>query len=423
MLYAAFLLARSRGWSHAAPRAIHALQERRLRALVAHAYARVPVHRRRLEAAGLAPDAVRTLADLPRLPTTPKRLLREAPLADLLVRGFDPARGDVVRTSGSTGAPLRIVRGAREVDWHRAAGLRILREAGFRWTDRTLEIRALAGPAFAVQRLGLAPKLWASILDPPGTLLRALLAYRPQVLCATPSTLHELAATALAEGARPAALRLVISDAEPLVPTTRALVARAFGTEPTDVYGLVELSNFAFECPVRHGLHVTADTHLVEVLDDDGRPVPPGTPGRIVVTDLIARTMPMLRYETGDRAALVTERCQCGRTLPRLVDLVGRAADVVLLPDGRRLHWPYFHETFARFDELERYQVIQDDPHRLRVRVLTRPERWDGLAARLRAELATQLPATMTLAVEPWGAEPDDPARKYRPVLSRLDRA
>ncbi len=423
MLYAAFLLARSRGWSVAAPPAIRALQERRLRALVAHAYARVAVHRRRFDEARLAPDAVRTLADLPRIPTMPKRLLRETPLEELLVHGFDPAHGDVVRTSGSTGTPLRIVRGRREVDWHRAAGFRVLRELGFRWTDRTLEIRALAGPTFAIQRLGLAPKLWASILDPPGTLLRALLAYRPQVLCATASMLNELAATALTEGVRPAPLRIVISDGEPLVPTTRALVARAFGTESTDVYGLVELSNFAFECHVRRGLHVTADTHLVEVLDDEGRPVAPGTPGRIVVTDLMARTMPMLRYETGDRAALVTGRCRCGRTSPRLVDLVGRAADVVVLPDGRRLHWPYFHETFARFDDLERYQVIQDDPHRLRVRLLTRPEGWEALATRVRAELAMQLPSAMTLALEPWGAEPDDPSRKYRPVLSRLDRA
>jgi phenylacetate-CoA ligase len=381
------------------------------------------VHRRRLEEAGVTPDTVRTLADLPRIPTMPKRLLRDTPLDQLVVRGFDLARGDVVHTSGSSGTPLRIVRGPREVDWHRAAGFRVLREVGFRWTDRTLEIRALAGPTFAIQRLGLAPKRWASILDPPETLLRTLLAYRPQVLCATPSTLHELAATALATGVRPAALRVVISDSELLVPTTRALVARAFGTDPIDVYGLVELSNFGFECHHQCGLHVTADTHLVEVLDDDGRPVAPGTPGRIVVTDLMARTMPMLRYETGDRGALVTERCECHRTFPRLVGLVGRAADVVLLPDGRRLHWPYFHETFARFDDLERYQVVQDDPYRLRVRVLTRPDRWDPLTTRLRAELATQLPATMTLVFEAWGAEPDDPTRKYRPVLSRLGGA
>jgi phenylacetate-CoA ligase len=165
---------------------------------------------------------------------------------------------------------------------------------------------------------------------------------------------------------------------------------------------------------------VTADTHLVEVLDDHGHPAALGTPGRIVVTDLMARTMPMLRYETGDRGALVSERCRCGRTFPRLLGLVGRAADAVLLSDGRRLHWPYFHETFARYDRLERYQVIQEELRRVRVRVRVRPEHWEALVAELRAALAAQLPGDTTLDFEPWGAEPDDPTRKHRPVFSRV---
>ena len=420
MIHLAYALASGRGRSAADPATIARLQLARLRALVRHAWERVPLHRERLAAAGIDPDAIRGLDDVRRIPTMAKALLRETPLAALVTRGFDVARGDVVRTSGSTGAPLAIVRGPREVDWHRAAGIRILRECGFRWTDRTFEIRALAGPTFFAQRLGVAPKHWASILDPPATLARDLLAYRPQVVCATPSVLHELADTLLAMHARPAPPRIVIADAEPLVPTTRAVVTRAFGTPPTDVYGLVELSNFAFECAAVAGLHVTADTHLVEILDEAGAPAPLGGTGRIVVTDLMARTMPMLRYETGDLAALVTERCRCGRTSPRLVGLVGRAADAVSLSDGRRLHWPWFHETFARCTGLERYQVIQEDRARVRIRVRARPGSESEVVATLRAALAEEMPADMRLDFERWDAEPDDPSRKLRPVVSRV---
>jgi phenylacetate-CoA ligase len=420
MIHLAYALASGRGRSVAEPAEIADLQLRRLRALVRHASRRVPIHGERLAAAGVDPEAIRALDDVRRIPTMAKALLRETPLADLVTRGFDPQRGDVVRTSGSTGSPLAIVRGPREVDWHRAAGLRILRECGFRWTDRAFEIRALAGPSFFVQRLGIAPKRWASILDPPAALARDLLAYRPQVVCATPSVLHELAESLLAMDARPAPPRIVIADAEPLVPTTRTLVARAFGTAPTDVYGLVELSNFAFECPAVAGLHVIADTHLVEVLDDDGQPAPPGVAGRIVVTDLMARTMPMLRYETGDRAALVHECCRCGRTSPRLVGLVGRAADAVSLSDGRRLHWPWFHETFARCAGLERYQVIQEDRTRVRIRVRARRDAEEAVVATLRTALAAEMPGDMRLDFERWDAEPDDPSRKLRPVVSRV---
>jgi phenylacetate-CoA ligase len=400
--------------------ALRALQERQLRALVAHAYTNVPFHRRRLEAAGLTPAAVRSLDDLRLLPTTSKQILRSTPAADLVTRGTDPEKCDVVCTSGSTGMPLRILRGRHEVDWHRAAGLRILRELGFRWTDRTLEIRAALGPNYVLQRLGIAPKRWVSILDSPAEQLRALIEFRPQIICAAASTLRDLADAVLESGVAPPPPRLIIQDAEPLLPSTRALVARAFGVVPIDVYGLVELSNFAWECEQRAGLHVTADTHLVEILGDDGTPLPAGTPGRIVCTDLVARTMPMLRYETGDWGALATDPCPCGRTFPRIVDLVGREGDVVLLPNGRRLHWPYFHETFARYEELDRYQVIQEELDRVRVRILARPERYQALVDRLAAELGTVIPPAVRLEFEPWSAAPPELTHKYRPVLTKV---
>lgn len=422
MLGTARMLLAFRGRSRMPPAALAELQIQALRSLVADAYARVPLQRRRLDAAGVTPAAIRTLADLERVPTTPKDVLRTSAASDLLAAGVDPATCDVVCTSGSTGSPLRIYRGPHEIEWHRAAALRILRELGFRWTDRTFEIRAVLGPTYWVQRFGFAPKRWVSLLEPLDAQVRALVDYRPQVVCAAASSLHDLATTLLERGIAPPPVRLVISDAESLLPGTRALVRRVFGVAVFDVYGLVELSNFAWECEYHAGLHVSADTHLVEILGDDG-PVPPGTPGRIVCTDLVARTMPMLRYETGDWGALSADPCPCGRTFPRLVGLVGREGDVIRLPDGRRLHWPYFHETFARYEDLERYQVIQEALDHLRVRVRARPEHHDAVVARMRADLATVIPAAVRVAIEPWGTEPSepaDPARKHRPVLSRM---
>lgn len=419
MIDTARILLACRGRSRWPAERLRGLQEKSLRALVRDAYERVPFYRRRFDEVGLTPDAVRTLADLPKIPTTSKEMLRKTPVADLIAAGVDPACLNIVRTSGSTGSPLRILRGPHEVDWHRAAGLRILRELGFRWTDRTLEIRALSGPTFLVQRLGFAPKRWVSILDAPEVQMRALLDYRPHILCAAASTLHDLALAVLAAGAGPPAPRLVVSDSEPLRPDTSALVLRALGVAPVDVYGLVELSNFAWQCAERGGLHVSADTHLVEVLTDDG-PAAPGTPGRIVCTDLVSRTMPILRYETGDRAALASGRCPCGRTFPMLTELVGREGDVVALPDGRRLYWPYFHETFARYEQIERYQVIQDDLGGLRVRVLAPADHYRNLVRGLEAELALHIPAAMRVDFEPWGQAAAGPSEKFRPVLSRV---
>ena len=129
--------------------------------------------------------------------------------------------------------------------------------------------------------------------------------------------------------------------------------------------------------------------------------------------------MGLVRYETGDRGALVVDPCACGRTFPRLVGLAGRAADVVRLPDGRRLYWPWFHETFARLDDLERYQVIQETRDRLRVRVAAGPGRYDDVAGRIRVAIATVAPADLRVECEAWDGV-HDPREKFRPVVSRL---
>src|SRR5262245_34949312 len=98
MIHLAYAIASGRGRSFADPASIERLQLRRLRALVRHAWRRVAIHRERLDAAGVGPDGIRTLTDVRRIPIMAKAVLRETPVAALVVRGFDPARGDVVRT-------------------------------------------------------------------------------------------------------------------------------------------------------------------------------------------------------------------------------------------------------------------------------------------------------------------------------------
>src|SRR5262249_35847397 len=157
---------------------------------------------------------------------------------------------------------------------------------GFRWTDRTLEIRMTLGRRFFVQRFGFAPKEWVSILDPPESWARRLAETQPQVVVASAGTLHALAeamATLNLNLARPP---IVVSDSATLTPAVRRLVHRVLGTDPVDVFGLVELSNFAWECEQHCGFHVSADSHIVEI------DAPHGKPGPIIATALHMWTMP-----------------------------------------------------------------------------------------------------------------------------------
>ena len=115
----------------------------------------------------------------------------------------------------------------------------------------------------------------------------------------------------------------------------RRTIEEVFQCPVTNRYGCEEVSLIACECQRHDGLHVNADGIYLEVLRPDGTPCPPGEPGMIVVTDLVNRAMPIIRYQVGDMGVLSDRQCPCGRGLPLLEKIEGRMADYVVTPARR----------------------------------------------------------------------------------------
>src|SRR3546814_13116510 len=84
----------------------------------------------------------------------------------------------------------------------------------------------------------------------------------------------------------------------------------------------------ALQCPEHEHYHVQSEAVLLEVLDEEDRPCRPGEVGRVVVTPLTNFAMPMIRYAVGGLAA-VGAPCPCGRGLPVLTRILGRARDKI----------------------------------------------------------------------------------------------
>ncbi|MGP0592759.1 phenylacetate--CoA ligase family protein [Nitrospira sp. T9] len=392
------------------------LQEEQLRNLLMHAYQNVPLYRGLYKDAGYHPDEFRSLDDIDKIPILQKDRLKQASPEEVVVQGIDPHRCGVVETSGSTGTPLRIFLGALDQQWQRVVAWRILFEHGFRWTDRTLEIRMTFGRQFFVQRLGIAPKEWCSILDTPEFWAQRIVETRPDVIVAGAGTLHALADTVKTLGLNLPSPRLIVSDSETLSPATRQLVRGALGRDPVDVYGLVELSNFAWECERRSGFHVSADSHIVEVPADSGEP------GPIITTALGMWTMPMIRYETGDLAEVETTLCPCGRTLPLLRQIYGRRVDSVALQDGRRIFWPFFHEVLGRYDELRQWRILQEEINEVHLQLVVTNSA-QGLLPRIKSDLQAVLPGEIHLRVEQVEAITLAPGEKTRMIISKVGTA
>lgn len=409
-----FLTRRALASSRWSPHRLRQIAENRLRKLLMHAFREVPLYRALYTEAGFQPEEFRSLDDLDKIPTVTKQRLKAAPPEEVVMRGIDPARCTAVNTSGSTGVPLRIYLGARDQQWQRAVAWRILFEHGFRWTDRTLEIRMSFGQQFFVQRLGLAPKDWMSVVDSPVSWAQRLAQRRHEIVVAGAGTLHALAAACETLQIAPPQPRIVISDSETLAPATRRYVQRVLHTNPVDVFGLVELSNFAWQCEYRDGFHVSADSHIVEVN------APAGEPGALIATALGMWTMPIIRYETGDLAEIDPEPCPCGRSLPRLRRIYGRAVDSVVLPSGSRLLWPFFHEVLGGYGEIHQWRILQEAPHRLRLQLVLLDD-YPGLRERLATSLRDALPEAIELLIERVDAIPAVPGRKTRMIVSTLE--
>jgi phenylacetate-CoA ligase len=311
----------------------------RLRALLAHARASVPLHRERFDAAGFDPGVADLPGDLARLPPTTKAdLVTEAPR--LLAVGARLSELVDAQTGGTTGTPIPFLQTRASVA-EKDAATRVLRERmGWAPGDAAALLwgalqDAPAAPKGSWKRAARA--LWErrvmrSLWLPAGELSDArldeyaarLAAFRPRVLQAYPSAADLLARRLLARGAR-VPIPLVVLTAEPVLPEPRARIAEAFQATVRTFYGARECGWIAAETASCPRLHLnTAGVHL-DVEPD----------GRLLVTDLVNRAMPLVRYEIGDLGAIADARCGCGDPRPVVAALHGRSADAFRLPSGR----------------------------------------------------------------------------------------
>ena len=311
--------------------------ERRLRRMVSHCASHSPYYRRTLAEQGVDPGSLRRLEDLPRLPVTEKEALLAEGGARFRAAGVGASRS--LWTSGSGGQPLEVpVDGPAFDEWD-AVYARALFAVGYRPWDRIAYFWPSRGEDQIYERLGLMRKRFVSPTADPEEQWERLRQIRPRVIYCFPSTLSLLAGFALDERgpSRRVAPELIVAHGEWLAPTTRTLVEEAFGCCVLDQYGAQEFNRMAWECPEHRRKHVDLDSVVLEVVDREDRPAEPGQIGALLVTGLVNRALPLLRYRIGDFGALSPDPCPCGRSLPVLASLEGRADSFLVRADGSRV--------------------------------------------------------------------------------------
>ena len=359
---------------------ILALQDGRLAELVRRAYDEVPYYRALLERRGLVPDDIRCSGDLAKLPILTRKMVRDG-FSQLQARGFPGRRLRTLCTGGSTGEPLEFHRSKDDIGgWDAAAGLRALGWAGYQtgmksawFSENPLYESGLARLVRITRDLSKrvvrfdAREISEESLP---LLARRLEGFQGGFLVGYPTAIYLLGLFIEREGRARIRPRAIIVSGEGLHDFQRDLFSRVFECDVFSCYRSNEVNMIAGQCSEHSGYHISAENIIVEIVDDEGNPLPAGQEGRVLVTNLHSQAMPFIRYEMGDVGTHSDDDCPCGRGLPLLAQISGRATDVIRTSQGRYIPGVVLPLNFFASLGVDQVQIVQNTYDKVPVRVV-----------------------------------------------------
>ena len=318
---------------------ITAWQNERLVKQVKHVWDNVPYYRKKMEAAGVTPEDIKSIEDLHKLPFVTKADLREAYPYGLLA---EPLKNCVriQSTSGTTGKRVVAFYTQHDIDLWEDCCARAITAAG--GTDEDV-CQISYGYGLFTGGPGLnggSHKVGClTIPTSSGNTERQIMFIRDlnaTILCCTPSYAAYLGESMKEMGLSPEEIPLKagIFGAEAWSEEMRQDIQKTLGIKAYDIYGLTELSGpgVSFECSAQTGMHINEDHFIAEVIDPDtGEVLPDGTYGELVFTSITKEAFPLLRYRTRDIVKLSHEPCPCGRTHVKMSKPRGRSDDMLII--------------------------------------------------------------------------------------------
>ena len=406
---------------------LEALQLLKLQRLLAHVEIRVPYYRDLFASVGFKAADVHSLADLSRLPLLDKPKIRAHTEALKSANGRDLSR---FNTGGSSGEPLIFYISKERVGHDVAAKWRATRWWNVDIGDPEVVIwgspielgaqdglRALRDKLLRT-RLLPAFEMSAQKLD---RFLHEIRAIRPKMLFGYPSALSHIARHAEARGCRmdDLGIRVAFVTSERLYDEQRQQISRIFGCPVANGYGGRDAGFIAHECP-QGGMHITAEDIIVEIVDQQGRTLPYGEAGEIIVTHLATGDFPFIRYRTGDIGVLDSKPCICGRGLPLLKEIQGRSTDFLAAQNGTVIHGLALIYILRDLPQIRHFKIIQENLNLTCVWVVSDERLEVGLTSKIKEGFKARLGQGVEIVVEEVNEIPLEKSGKFRYVVSKV---
>lgn len=353
------------------------LQLAKLKKILFHAKNSIPIYTEMYKNIDLS--SIKKISDISKLPFISKDLLKRNP------KSFEYNKKELWKTKkttgGSTGQPVTIVKNRaafaselaatwRGYDW---AGIHIgdsqARFWGVPFSDKDKLKAKLTD--LVCNRLRLSAFSFTE--DMLGSYVKKVNKFKPVYFYGYVSMLNEFGDYFIKNKLSvPFDLRAIITTSEVLHDSIKKKIEQVFKTKVYNEYGCGEIGSIAHECEYGN-MHISSENMIVEIVSDN-RNAMPGETGEVVVTELNNIAMPLLRYRLGDFGQLSDTTCRCGRSLPILNNIKGRAYDIIRLKNGKMFHGEFFMYIFedAKRNDIgvDQFQVVQESDYKLLIKIV-----------------------------------------------------
>jgi len=409
---------------------IEKLQWKKLKKLLEYAYTNVPFYNHAFETINITPKDIATPDDFRRLPLLDKEEIRNN-ISHIVSSKYE--KKDLISnsTGGSTGLNLNFFNDAKRSGYANAIALRCKYWAGLEIGEKSA---SLWGSTFDTSlQSNLKNRIYNKLfrrlflssysLSKQNMLLYAtkLIRHKPKVIIGYPSALYLFAKFLEKNGIGGINPKSIISTAELLYDYQRELIESIFQCEVFNAYGCREFTTIAQECREHRGMHINAEHVYVECLKGNGEPASPGESGELVITDLDNYGMPFIRYRISDIGVLSDRKCNCGRGLPILETIEGRAFDIIVGANGRAVggtFWTLLLRTGIK--GVKQFQVVQESLGEISIRIVPdenfKQVQLETLRRRIRKYLGEELKIDLQIVDE----IPVSKSGKFKFVTSKV---
>ena len=323
-------------WEKASREKIERRQTKMMNAFLKNAYETVPYYKKNKDYS----QELSSVGDIKKIPIINKAAVKKEREAFHSEKYCKPGITVPLRTSGTTGEPVIFYHNKSSMDYGTGVNVRkVFATKRYSPFFTTYQITPIPRKKLVFEKIGLFNRIPVSSHLPIEEMKKIILEKKPKCIVSYPVYFGDLVASMSEEELKEMRkfIKLIFTESEMLTDHQRAFISDSLNTEIFDDYGSWEVLNITYECS-HHRHHIAEDRHVLEVLDDEGNPVPDGVEGNIIVSAYLEKAMPLVRYSIGDRGILNSEPCPCGRTFKTLKLTQGRTDYCIYLENGTKIY-------------------------------------------------------------------------------------